>query len=879
MILRVPGISDAADGARSGCCGAALLCMLTFPVFATQATAFDTIVPADRQITETEARAALVHCEASLGHALSARQQCQTLRQETNASWRLRLSLADTSILWGDFHGAIQTYKAYLRLFPGDRPVAVRLAEAFKASQQFELAEGQYRQLLFDDPGDAQLLLALADVKRAEDDFASALEVLARIPDTDRWRAPVLAIQGDIFLSLKRFGDAEKAFAYLAETPDGQVSGQVGDGLACLRRGDSEAAFYKFIEVLSVEPRNVSARFYALLCTRYRHRIDLPRNMPSDVGVAGSLAWATLCQANGDSAAAIQCLEKIVRRDPLLFPAKLALAQALAADRRFDRAIRLFDELREQFPESDRILLEQARALAWARRYNDSIRLYDRLARQDPDNPVPAREMARVAVWAKRMDDAEAYYTRMLTPSVDSMLAEHLAAIPATARTAAMQEIIAQVEPRSQSGPPYDAYEWLYGPGVGVDTGTELAPELQRLRARLLPWYRIQKAFYLECAEKTLTWRNQRVRAIEYCRTLREFAPGNQEACYDLAQLELALGLNSAATNTTLELLDLDPTHNLAPTMLAKMDIMANTYLYTEGTFWHEAGRGDLADIQRQHGVFGAGMPLMGRGYFEVLAHHWDERPANPGDAFAAQGLSAQGGGVLSPWLHVNAGLTDKNYTDGAIPDTVTGHMEGKVNLRDTATLALRRERTDELCNGFAIEQGIQADSWLLKGHSFLTRYLEVDAFRRMLDYSDGNAGEQTHLNLAYSLTDHPRILKGALFGEMRDTRDATEYGYTGNVLTNVVYPYWTPQNYEAWGVMFEWYHDLSPVFSRGTDLRYYDLLLTLRNDSEQNTTIELKGRLNWEFHDRWALGLEAVLIRSEQWDAEGLQATLKRHF
>jgi hypothetical protein len=78
---------------------------------------------------------------------------------------------------------------------------------------------------------------------------------------------------------------------------------------------------------------------------------------------------------------------------------------------------------------------------------------------------------------------------------------------------------------------------------------------------------------------------------------------------------------------------------------------------------------------------------------------------------------------------------------------------------------------------------------------------------------------------------------------------------------------------------MLEWRHDVSPVFSRGTDLRFYDIVLTLRDDTEDNPAVELKGELHWETANSWLFGLEVFLTRSEKWDADGIGATVKRHF
>ncbi|MFC1461578.1 tetratricopeptide repeat protein, partial [Verrucomicrobiota bacterium] len=601
----------------------------------------------------------------------------------------------------------------------------------------------------------------------------------------------------------------------------------------------------------------------------------------ADVDASALVEWAGLYQAHKLRSQAIQCWQKALDMDRDLFPARIGLAQALAQDRQFDRALAMYEQLARDFPGSFKILIEQARALAWDRKYDESMDLYEEIALLNPDSVVPVMEMARVAAWAKKMEKALEIYARLLDPPLDSRLCRMIQELAEESNSEALQDITGQLRTRVESETPYNAYEMLFD-----ETGSrtrELPAGLQKkielIRLNLLPAYRTQKAAFLESSGKQLAWHKRFFQAMKPYRELVEFEPGNQEARYDLSQVEFALGMDREAVHTTEQLLDMDPFHSQALLVQQTMDIRDNPYAALGYTYWHEEGRGDLVDIARHRYDAGAGSSLFGRAYLKADAHYWQERPGNRWGSFNAEGFSLQGGGVAAAWLAADAGITFKNYETSGIENAVSGHAEASVNIRDILTLGLRMERMDELYNGFCIEQGIQSDSVVLSGESFLTRDIELNAFGKLSDYSDDNSGEQAYLNIAYAATDHPRILKGAIFGEVRDTDKMTLYEYDADVLVNIEHPYWTPEDYAAWGIILEWYDDRSPVFSRGTDSRFYDVSVTLRDDTESNPAVELKGKLHYEWSLRWVLDLEATLVRSREWDAEGLRLMLKHHF
>ncbi|MFO7870192.1 MAG: hypothetical protein R6V03_02030 [Kiritimatiellia bacterium] len=840
----------------------------------------DTIVPRDQWVSDEHARAIVVLCEAEGGNEKAARDSYYHLLSTSNLTWGIRLQLAEIPLSWGDYASADRIYNEYLETHADDCDILARRAAVLAAAQQYERAEGLTRRCILHKPDNVALLLQLADIKRAGGEFSAALKILEDLPSSrnSHYVAAVLEARGKILLNLKEWVEARATYKTLSGLPDRLKNGLTGLGLCDLGQGEKQTALGRFEAILQIDPSDISARFYKLLCAGDEPGSEsFLKSVHEGWSIPDLIAWAELCSKNGDHPGAIRTLRHALTRHPASYVVRLNLARTLASRREFDEALDVYRELNADFSNSYTAQLEWARTLSWAKEYDVSLDLYARLVEQDPKNVVPGRERARVAVWAKRMDTALQFYSALLEPSVDSLLATELAAA-GSAETPAIQDVRHEVKERS-GGRPYDAYEWLFVEGNTNALDAVAKERLGAFRMRHLAAYRIQKAIYLEKEEKDLAENKRYWRAAQLARQLVDFAPGNQEAVYDLSQLQFALGLEREAVRTTEKLYRTSPNHNIAPEILETAARRQQPYILGNGSYWHEEGRGDLIDITRLQYGLGVGVPILQRGHLEAAGRYWDERPRVSDSSYEARGVSLRGHGVLLPWLVADGSLALKDYLNDGIDDTRTGHIECSANVRDWAKLTLRRERTDELYNKFGLEQNTQADSWVLKGHSFLTRDLEMTATGQIMDYSDGNRGEQVYANLAYSLTDHPRILKAAVFGETRDTDHETEYVDADGTLTDVVYPYWTPVDYQAWGIMLEWRHDISPIFARGTDHRYYDVLVTLRDDSEENPTVEIKGQLHVEFRKRWLIGCELALIRSEQWDGEGLWLTVKRHF
>jgi hypothetical protein len=397
--------------------------------------------------------------------------------------------------------------------------------------------------------------------------------------------------------------------------------------------------------------------------------------------------------------------------------------------------------------------------------------------------------------------------------------------------------------------------------------------------ADLYPAFVVQKAAYLEGEGKRLAWNRRFVRAMETYESLIDFAPGNQEAAFDHAQIQCALGLCDREETSYERLLDVDPLHSLAALALERVKIRGNPSLEAGGRYWSERGRGELAAMDRYRTDLGLDVRLDCRFHLRVTGHHWVEHPSDGDTSHGADGFTLGFNGVFTPSVRGEAGWTRKVYRRDAFEDTDTGYARVWWNLRDLVTMGLGYERTDELTNRFGLQQGIQSDAYQFSLQSHITRRLEALAQVRTVRYTDDNGLRHLVLAGGYSFTDHPRTLKVTVTGEYRDAREPNAFHYDGERLVDITHPYWTPQDYAAGAVTLSWNHDLSERLFCGAERHVYDLALTVGTDTEHNPSVAVRGEWHVEFLDHWTLHVNGLIHRSELWDAESVGMTLRYRF
>ncbi len=840
-----------------------------------------TIVPADSVISDQEARLALARIlsydDANLKDSLAeyrillAQNPSDTGLQVETAQVLSRLKLFDEAgailrevlrsepgnaaaivtladIECGKGH-ARSCRDLYLKALglPGEKTsLKLRFADRMNTWGDFYGAESYYRLYLTGNPGDFDVTLKLASSLASSQRYEESESIYLKLISEGKRDARVLAVLAWTKLLEKDFAASLKyAKEALAVDP--------GNSDAANILAESLAFRGNFKEARDVYENMMSGkhdRSYALVnigktflkegktenAREYFSRAY--RAGPKNIAAAFYYNWPRNVRTKA-------FLSSISRPDDVSAGELDEWAKLYMSQGYFDEAIILYGSALKQDPEYFPASIGLAEALGINRRYDESIALYRKLAEEFPGNSKILIGLARVLGWSRRYDESIALYRKIIRLNP---------ADPVPRREMARTAM------------------WGKMPGLSMAA-------YDAAMADLGPDRRIQRSFRLEKEAKMLAHERRFTRSLNVYETLIDEYPGNEEALFDQAQVQCAMGMCDHEKKTYEKLLNIDPLHGLAGDALERLKERGNPSLRFDYSYWNEEGRGDLARITRNRFDLAFDLPITCRYHITLKGHRWLENPDYTGTTYVANGFSLGFSGVLSPFVKGDAAWTHKIYDSSDLGTKDTGHGTLWFNIHDRFSVAAGYARTDELYNFFGIEQGIQADRLWTSFHSDITRKFEIDAKAEYINYTDSNSGSFFGLSAGYAFTDHPRVLKITLSGELRNTRHDNEYIYRNGFLTNIIHPYWAPRDYSAGSIIFEWRHDLSKLFICGAEQHYYDIKASFGTDSEDNPYARLEGEWSYEFKKHWMAGVKGMVHSSPEWNAGGAWAHLRYRF
>ncbi|MFO7727726.1 MAG: hypothetical protein R6X11_05305 [Desulfonatronovibrio sp.] len=592
---------------------------------------------------------------------------------------------------------------------------------------------------------------------------------------------------------------------------------------------------------------------------------------------------------------AIRVYEDAVLIDDRFFPARMGLAEVLAASGQYSRSLEILEFMGSVFPDSYKVELTRARVLAWAREYSRAIKAYKEIYLKNPANPVVPGEAARTAYWGKMADKGDELYRKIYTPTVNQELLQRLLDLESLRSKPVPDKPLEALQAEVEKGSVFKGYEnffsWYNDNAPSLER--EPAENIQKIKRDLDHVYVIHKRAFLEQRSKNLAWNRRFAPARRSLRELTEFDPGNQEALFDLAQASCALGLCDEEKKVYETLLDIDPLHGQASKALKRQKVRSRPLVFGSYNFWKEKGRGDLARMTRHRFDLGVEVPVLCRHNFKLITHKYFESPQKYADTVQATGISLQGEIKAGPYITLAGRITHKAYNRDlrirnfsglagrqvtedsfktGLNDITLGNLNMRFNLDNYAALTLGYEKKEEVANAMALAQGIYSDRFRTRLDIYPARKLDMALETEYIDYSDKNSGYIHSGEIGYAFTDHPRTFKAIVSAQYRDTSGeyqacpGTSAGCS--ITDDFKHPYWTPQDYWGAAITFEFRHDLAKDFFCGAREHFYDLQLTLGTEQDSNNSIEIRGLWQRELTDNLGLKALALWHNSREWEA-----------
>lgn len=526
-------------------------------------------------------------------------------------------------------------------------------------------------------------------------------------------------------------------------------------------------------------------------------------------------SWVENYALNGFNGPVNQILSVSTKADPDYFPAQIGLAESLTVQMDYDSSFAIYDRLAEQFPDNAKIMIGRARVTSWNKEYAAAIGYYHQLIALNPEDPVPLVERARVAYWGKDYDLSVYYYGKLL--------------------------------------------EALEGDNWGR----------QLIRNKIL----------VEMQIREYEWNKRTLHMEEPQLKLLSMDPTNDNLKFDYAQLLCSMGLCGDSMEWYEEILRTSKLNTIAGMCLERTRNKLNVSHCLNYNYWRELGYGELSQVGRYEGNYVISVPLNCHEHVRYIQRYWNEHTFFDNGYHQAYGESIEYDNRFNEYVTAAGGVTYKQFLHrfGA---TYNCFARTNFNLWDYGDLQLAFRKKDVVCNYFNLRQGTQERVYTASIQSYMNHRWNLNGLAEWIQYNDANGMSHCILESCYAFTDHPRVFKVSLLGEYRNTEHFNKFCYAPNgTLTNIIYPYWTPQKYLLRQIMFEFRHDYGWLEFCGAPVQFYDIKLAFGDDSQNNPYWEIKGEWLHEFYNHWKIGLTGYYHDSPMWTGKGLWSTLCYEF
>ena len=712
----------------------------------------------------------------------------------------LRKSPKNHTALLGSARVALQDYRvdradAQLDQIPDDlrgRSWYLALAERDTIAGDYLRAQKTLVRLIAENASDRRASIALADLDRARNEFLKAdARYQAEGATADNTPA---ARQYALSLYLqRRYAPAEELVRRLvALDPTDSGAMVLLARILVKTHRDAEAASW-------LGKSQEGAGHAAAECPYFRHvlsQVPSDREPDDSRPIYLAVVWFDLAMEDGRQACAKEALDRALAADPDNLVLQTRLAQWHASFGTPDQAMAaaaVYKRLLTHEPSNHKWLLGLARALVTMRCYDDALAIYRRLRCETPDNYLYAREMARVVFVAYGSPKGLAVYDEAVS-------------------------------------------QW---PGM---------PE----EARRLCKERFAKACQSSAPGSAAT---------AYCELLVE-EPYEPYLAFELGQVHGALGATTDAIGAYQYLLSVQPNHREAQIALEGKRLEQLAEIQVQSRFVRERGRDGLTSIDRLGDYVTYQMPRSDK--TEHLTVGYGRLSLAPtagagttGDALVVnfqRALEADWGSWFSPYAPVVAFVDcELQHYDRYVSTRPV--FEAGFRLRSANDLVWTISGTMEsvLENSESLEQDVYRGGL----HAGLD-YMPTNAWTTQVQYdfqqySDENTSHTLGWHNRLSLTPDPRRISLLADCDYSDFAEASVFGAGPDPLSDMLHPYWTPQDYLIGSVGVEWKQWLSWDRFDGAQNAWVAFSVKKRWDNQDQNYIVYRGTLGWDITRRLA--------------------------
>ncbi|MDD5439519.1 MAG: tetratricopeptide repeat protein [Candidatus Omnitrophica bacterium] len=713
----------------------------------------------------------------------------------------------------GRHQEALATFLTLLPYTPQDAGIKKAVAETYSWTKNYRKAITFYEDVL-KTTGDADAALKLAEVFLWDNQYDKAIELSRAILEKDPQNAKAKLI---LAKALHFSGKAEEAAKLYREV--------LRDAAIRFDSRDEEN-----IQKLLGEASMI-AKDYPGSIKEYR---DVLKKNPEDAGARLALADILSWEQRYDES--ITEYLKILREEPGDLRTKEKLANVYLWNKDYANAEKLFKEILRDHPDDQNIEAMTGQILTWQGKYPESIGYFEGILAKAPDNLAAAEDLGDVLSYTGEFPRAISLYRKILAAKKDTAVKRKLARVLSWVRqygesVKLYNELLADKE---------DAAVRLEKARV-LGWAKDYDNSLKEYRTILSNGY--DAAVWLEMNAKAAYWNNRVIKAIRFYKDLLEQNSRDTEAMFDLSQIYAHNRMWKDAITAFKRILAVEPGHYRAQKGLEKTELVSNHLLWKNGYEFTEADSQSRDMDIRKHTVFNTfGYPVNGNLNIGAVYNVTDRMFADFSDVIENRAR------ILLQYADNPYGWAEGFYDIIAYNKDISAiHTFGgaaAIRLVDLGTFAFKYERERLENSSTVIRNHYYGDGLKERIDIDLTNRLKIGADCLYEHYSDSNERFEPGFDARYYFSLDPLRLSAT-------------YRYFFREFKNKVPEYFSPKGFTTNTVEFDWRHYLNKeeIFFGADDI-YYEAGYAVSVDSQSIVSHRFSGELNWDVNKRLNLNV-----------------------
>ena len=738
-----------------------------------------------------------------------ARDSLEALKNDLGKERKYSLALAQLHQLSGEWVVAQSIYESILVHQPGDDEVRINLALLHREKGDLYKAKAELSKVKPGSPYGARASLELASTLIAQGDESMAASLCTKIMDSrPNDVAPVLALTR----AQMAMGNFDQATAtcqrFIQQHPSDTMAiaqARSALGKSQLLAGNAVQAVRTFQMSIEEPSMHDPETYYGLARARARGigavGSEIARLSAGVVSSGGEnrmrIELGKLAQKNHDYTSATTYLTNVLRWQPSNTTALTLLGEsqnlALKAGKDVD-PVKTFTSILGKFPSNTRARLGLARSYVIRREFKQAIAEYRAIIQQDSGYHFAKREYARALFWDHRLTESFEVYQQLISNLPDG--------------------------------------------DVAVDFfDSDVTGQGQRALSDFNGDSRFSDAVKLELeSKKWLDWKP--AMAAKTLSQLLVIEPTNQEALFDLAQIEHRRGLTEDAISHYQKLIETSGGHQEANVAIegANRDLRPHFDLRTGSE--SRNGRDGLAKLDEGYTIADITFVNSNRDDFfgiGVGQRTYDaDNPHDPNDeAIKSNVIRLFGSRHITKRTTLSATAELPTYKDGVKMGERVYFDAGLHYLSDSQiTVDLRLFSQPVAENYLTLDRDIHRNGGRLGVSAKLSRKADLGGSLMIADYSDNNSRSEANLFAAYEFTAAPQELRVMIKADVQDNSEEDSGDKPLQNLTAEDIPYFSPKGYSVFSVQADWKHQLGDQWFTGSKDMFYQASLRLSADS-----------------------------------------------